>query len=107
MLVLFILEFVPATAQAGPSWKSFSVRREMTVGIIQKVNRNMITIEDERDHQIRNLIRPGIEHEFKVGDYVRVYYRTNGNIIDTIKKMTPVEYKKEGQNRGYISKGKD
>ena len=104
LLAFWILRLAPLPVGADETGMLFHDRREMTVGIIQSVFKNTITIEDERNHEVRSLIRPGIEREFQKGDYVRVYYHTHGNLIDTIKRMTVLGYKKEKQNLGYIFK---
>ena len=41
---------------------------------------------------------------FHKGDEVRIYYRMADDVIENMKKMTPVEYKKEEQNQGYLFK---
>ncbi len=80
-------------------------RLDDLVGTIQSQEGNRVEILDEQDKRLKRFVllrnNPGV---FSVGLRVRIYYRSFDNVIETILPMTPVEYKKEGQNLGYILK---
>ncbi len=79
--------------------------RESIVGTIEGLQLNTMDILDEQDKELKSFVyfcdRP--EH-FQKGDQVRIYFRCRDGFIESIKKMTPVKYKKDGQNAGYILK---
>lgn len=73
-------------------------------GIIKDIKRNTIVIYDEQERELRSFVYvSGDIKDFQIGERVRIYYTLPGNIAETVKKMTPLEYKKEGQNLGYFS----
>ena len=71
-------------------------------------NYNNLTIEDESDKLKRYFYVPfkTIDH-LKVGDEVRVYFRPGTREAYSVQKMTPVEYRNEGQNKGYLLRARD
>ncbi|MDP2652908.1 MAG: hypothetical protein Q8Q08_02630 [Candidatus Omnitrophota bacterium] len=92
--------FGPAVAD-GDVLRIRRPRMESVVGIIQKIGRNDIEIIDENDQwRKRFIVLIGTE-PLQAGDRVRIYYRS-GKYAESIQKMTPLEYKKDGQNLGYL-----
>ncbi|MCX5681632.1 MAG: hypothetical protein NT079_05075 [Candidatus Omnitrophica bacterium] len=71
-------------------------------GTIEKVTRNAIDIRDEDDKVLKRFIY--FDSDVQVGDRVRAHYEARSGRIEQLKKMTKVEYKKDGQNLGYISR---
>lgn len=69
---------------------------------------NNLTIEDDSDQLERYFYVPfkRIDH-LKVGDEVRIYFRPGTNEAYSVQKMTPVEYERSEQNKGYLLKAKD
>ncbi len=108
IFLLLILYFsIPAIGVADDiiSFKHRD-RRETVTGTIQQQGQNILSVLDEHDKQMKRFVYIDNQNEFKKGDRVRIHYDTLGNLVVTIKKMTPVEFKKEGQNLGYILKKK-
>ena len=79
-------------------------------GVLVDINYkyNNLTVEDESSKLSRRFYVPFKRiDELKVGDEVRVYYRPGTQEAISVKKMTPVEYIKEGQNKGYLLRSKE
>jgi len=73
-------------------------------GVISLLNRNTIEIIDEDDKRVKRFSYFFPDKTLKIGDRARVYFDPRTGLIDRLEKMTPVEYKKDGQNAGYILK---
>ena len=91
-------------ANSNPSFGNYVPERVRLVGSIQTMGRNTIDILDEQDKRVKRFVFLGATDQLKLGDRVRIFYRVRDGFIEDIKKMTPVEYKKDGQNTGYIFK---
>ena len=107
VLLLIFIFFISDNILADTHLGFFSARRgrDSLVGTIEGTARNTIEIRDERDKRVKQLVYVFDDiGKFHRGDRVRVYYRLLDNYIESIKRMTPVEYKKQGQNLGYIFK---
>ena len=82
----------------------FRDNSEMAIGTIQALGRNTIEVYDEEDRTVKRLIYQDYSQPFHKGDRVRIYYDPAGNRIQSIKKMTSLEYSRGGQNLGYTVK---
>ncbi len=80
---------------------------ERVVGTIQKIERNILSIYDEHDKTLKRLVYVNNRGEFKAGDRVSIFYQKKGNLIESVKKMTAVDYKEDSQNLGYLFKKKE
>jgi len=69
-------------------------------GTIEKITRNAIEIRDENDKVLKRFIY--FDNDVAIGDRVRIQYEPSSSQITLLKKMTKLEYKKDGQNLGYI-----
>ncbi|HOW35241.1 MAG TPA: hypothetical protein PL155_02345 [Candidatus Omnitrophota bacterium] len=108
LLLLTLSTFVfVGVAAADDSRIINSIRGQgKATGVIKDIKRNTITIYDEEERELRSFIYVSSDiKEFQAGERVRIYYTLPGNIAEVVKKMTPLEYKKEGQNLGYFSGG--
>lgn len=76
---------------------------ESVVGEIQAKGRNSVTIRDEQDKRLKRFTCLEDLSGFQEGQRVRIYY-SPGDFVESIKQMTPVEYKPDGQNLGYLLK---
>ena len=76
------------------------------VGTIQGFSRNTIEFYDEVKKENRRFICLMNFENFNVGSRVRLYYYPASNVVQNLKRMTPVEYIKNRQNEGYIFKEK-
>ena len=72
------------------------------IGTVEKIGRNTVDIRDEDDKVLKRFVY--FESDVQIGDRVRVRYEPRSWRIEQLKKMTKLEYKKDGQNLGYISK---
>ncbi len=77
---------------------------DSVIGTIQGRSRNTIEIYDEQDKRTKRFIYLGDRGEFKSGDRVRLFYYPDDHVVQIIKRETPVQYQKNGQNTGYIFK---
>ena len=91
-------------AAAGNNSTFLRDDRKSFVGVIQKINLNTIVVLDEVEKNSRRFVYLDKNKRFHKGDRVRLFYRTKGNLVENMKKMAPVKYKKDGQNGGYILK---
>ena len=73
--------------------------------IRKEINRLYI-IEDHTRAKWDFFVHTRVLDSLNKGDRVRVYYQSPRLSVISVKKMTPVEYKEEGQNQGYILKEK-
>jgi RNase P/RNase MRP subunit p29 len=71
-------------------------------GTVEKIGRNTIDIRDEDDKVLKRFVY--FDTDVQIGERVRIHYEPRSGRVDRLKKMTVVEYKKDGQNLGYISK---
>jgi hypothetical protein len=76
----------------------------IATGAIEVIARNTVQIYDEEQKRSRRFIYFEQTHGFVPRDYVRIYYRPETNTVQMIRKMTVLEYKRNGQNLGYILK---
>jgi hypothetical protein len=74
------------------------------VGTIKGFSRNTIDFYDEDKKIDRRFIYLVNQGKFNAGDRVRLYYYPVTNTVQNLKRMTVVEYRKIGQNEGYILK---
>jgi hypothetical protein len=101
--LLLILAMLCSDAPAHEESFLHFNRRQTLVGTIQRMERNTLFILDEEDKRIKRLVYLlDSGQQFHPGDRVRIYYQTPNSVIETIKKMRPLEYKKEAQNLGII-----
>ncbi len=105
LAVLFFIIVFTTAAEAGHGLFFVRERRLTLVGIIQSVEPNRLILVDEEDRRLKKFVYFfGRQEKLKTGDRVRIYYRLPDYFIESLKKMRPVEYKKENQNLGYILK---
>ncbi len=74
-------------------------------GTVQANGRNSIKIYDEDQKRVGRYIYFEHGEMFHQGEYVRVYYNPQNLVVRMIKRMTVLDYKKNGRNLGYISRG--
>ncbi len=71
-------------------------------GTVQATGLNSIDIYDEERKGVERFIYLEDNEQFHQGDYIRIYYHPKTVIAVIIKRMTVLEYKKDGQNLGNI-----
>jgi hypothetical protein len=76
----------------------------MATGTVEAMDRNSIDIDDELQKRVERFVYLEQGEEFHKGDYVRIYYYPTDAVVQSIKRMTVLEYKMNGQNLGYISR---
>lgn len=99
-VILFICSagFVLATEQVF-----FQLRNtEMVTGTLLSVSRNSIDVYDEGNRSVRRFVCLIPMPECRTGDRVRLDYTRENNVVQSIKKMTPLPYAADGQNLGYV-----
>ena len=102
---LIFLLFLPSVSHAVEMRRHYYLETDNSVtGIIQAVGRNGIDIDDEYARAVKRFVYLGPSLPYHPGDRVRVYYERGSNVIRNIKKMTVLEYSKNGQNLGYVTK---
>jgi hypothetical protein len=104
ILISFFLFIIPHFAEARfwiPERNPASI-----TGTIQAIGRDYLEILNEDDQLIKRLVYFSGEKKFSVGQRVRVWFDTRDLVVEQIKTMTAVVYKKEGQNAGYLFKSK-
>ncbi len=74
----------------------------MIFGTIRAMGRNRIDIYDENTRTVRSFIYLDNSPGYQTGDRVRIDYTRDNNVIQSIKKMTALDYSRTGQNLGYI-----
>ncbi len=72
------------------------------MGIIQDKKQNVLHVYDEADKHTDRLYYLFDDDAWHVGDRVSVDYSLDTHVIQRIKRMTPVQYNKEGKNCGFI-----
>ena len=105
-LVFWLLEGSSINVSADPNiFFSCTRRLETIVGTIEGIRLNTLDIRDEQDRQVKSFVYfPADSNQFRKGDRVRIYFRCRDGFIESIKTMTPVKYKKEGQYAWYLLK---
>ena len=104
IVVILLLSVHPAEAVLQGNLH-FTRRAERLVGTIEKFSRNTVDIRNDEDGRVKQLVIIRDAEKFKVGDHVRVWYIPGWWLIESIKKMTPVEYApQQGKNNGYLLK---
>ena len=106
-VTLALLLFFVSTAQAGVFIRGYNYYPNgvnSVIGTIQDRSRNTIEIYDERDKRIKRFIYLTDRGQFKSGERVRLYYYPINRVVQNIKRETPVQYRENGQNSGYILK---
>ncbi len=101
-----VLIFIP-NASARENFQTY--RRMNVVGTVEEVNAEisrLYIIEEGTSERWDFFVHPNILKDFKKGDYVRVYFGSLKLPAISVKKMTPLEYQAQGQNKGYLYKGK-
>lgn len=101
-VMMFLL--LVSSVWAGIEFNAVRLRAEIMTGSLERVEKNFIEIRDEEDGLVKRLTCFSADKKFKVGERVRVRYESRTALVEWIKKMTPVEYRKDGQNAGYIYK---
>jgi len=105
LLILFIALPIPVFAAYGGFYYNHpNIRTKNVTGVIKEIRRNTIIIYDETDEILRTLVNLTYRDEVRVGDHVSIRYLVRDNVIESIKKVRFVEYKKDGQNLGYFFK---
>ncbi len=72
-------------------------------GTVVSTSLNAIDIRDEEDKRVKRYIYLGTE-QFRKDEYIRIYYHPENALVVTIKRMTVLPYKGQGQNLGYMSR---
>jgi hypothetical protein len=75
---------------------------DWAIGSIQYLGRNTIDIFDEKLRMDRRFTYFGSQRELQVGERVRIFFDPDSRVVRIIKKITPLEYRQDGQNLGYI-----
>ncbi|HOD11901.1 MAG TPA: hypothetical protein PKO44_02225 [Candidatus Omnitrophota bacterium] len=102
-LFLCLMLFFSATASFATTLRPARDNdplRYIVTGIVEKVSINALEIWDENDRIVKRYVYFG--RDVEVGQRVRVHYDPASLRIDRLKKMTTLEYQKDGQNLGYI-----
>jgi hypothetical protein len=102
LAVFFLLVLTGPASAAGYPDIARRVTDNWTVGTIQSLSRNTVEILDEKLNQERRFVYFGNLQEFKVGERVRIIFDPENSVVKTIKKITPLEYRQDGQNLGYV-----
>ncbi len=104
LTILYLITFVGQVGSFSPRNYGYVPNGlETATGVVQATDLNSIEIYDEERKQAERFVYLVQGEEFHKGDYVRVYYHPKGGIVQMIKRMTVLEYKKNSQNLGYIS----
>lgn len=107
-LFLCLMLFFSATASFATTLRPARDNdplRYIVTGIVEKVSINALEIWDENDKIVKRYVYFG--RDVEVGQRVRVHYDPASLRIDRLKKMTTLEYQKDGQNLGYIFQQKN
>lgn len=103
-IALFILTMT--SLSVADDWRPRQTNKILNIrGTLVDINykHHNLTIEEEFTKLTRRFYVPFKPiDQLKLGDEVRVYYRPGTHEAISVKKMTPVEYKKDGQNKGYL-----
>lgn len=101
-VVLLFLFLFPTQIFAGIPFRSTNNNPMFFVitGTVEKMTLNALEIRDENDKQLKRFVY--FDTDVQVGDRVRAQYDPSSLRITLLKKMTKLEYKKDGQNLGYI-----
>ena len=102
ILIIIFFIILPNVSFSG-TFFNLSKTQSVT-GTIKTIEGNYLYLIDEPDRFVRRFIYDGRGNIFKPGDRVRIHYPVFRNVIELIKLMTPLEYKKNGQNLGFIKK---
>jgi len=81
--------------------------KRYVTGSVTKINMdiNRLYVLDELTQEVWDFFVPdNILKSLKVGNFVRVYFQSPKLPALNVVKMTPVEYQKKGQNKGYLKK---
>ena len=105
IFAVLCLWLAPIPASAGHF--SNLPKSQAATGTIKNITQNYLYLIEDPDGFIRRFLYDVRGNTFKAGDRVRIYYSTFRNTIELIKLMTPLEYKEDGQNLGYITKKSD
>jgi hypothetical protein len=101
MTFVFVI-FFSQTVSAAHKQEFRRVRPADTItGTIQNTSRNTLEILDEDQKEVRRVVYLGNKEKFRVGERVRVYLEPDNVTVKMIKKMTVLEYRRDGQNLGY------
>lgn len=106
-LKVFFLSFLfvsGASFSVADDLFSIPQRCETTTGTIREISLNLLIIDDENMNQRRRFVYLGTNNGLQPGDRVRIRYCGPEKIAERVDKLTVLEYKKEGQNLGYIEK---
>ena len=75
-------------------------------GWVHSTARNTIVIYDEQEKRLERFVYLDQREQYHQGDYIRIYYHPKSKVVQTIKRMTVLNYKEHGQNLGNILHGK-
>ena len=105
VLICFMLAVLSRPVLADDDGRFFHRLRvpDTLVGRITGVSRDMLEVFDEDEKTTKQLVYVLNRGQFAVGDRVKIFFNTATGAIDVIKKMTPVEYRRD-QNAGYLFK---
>jgi hypothetical protein len=98
----FILIFGQPALCAAQVDLSRRIMDDWAVGTIQRLSRNTIEILDEDLNGPHRFVFLGSGQDLHVGDRVRIFFDPSNGTVRLIKKMTRLEYRREGQNLGYV-----
>ncbi|MDE1920153.1 MAG: hypothetical protein KGJ09_03700 [Candidatus Omnitrophica bacterium] len=93
-----------ASVFAGRHYGYYLNGLAVVTGTVQAVGRNTTTVYDQYRNRRVRLVDFSQGEGFHQGDYIRAYYYPQSSQVEWIKKMTVLEYKKKGQNLGYVEK---
>ena len=83
------------------------ISTQYITGKVSKINLeiNRLYVVDETTKEVYDFfVHDNDLKSLKVGDEVRVYYQSLKFPALHVEKMTPMEYKEKGQNKGYLYK---
>lgn len=110
LIVVSILAAMGVCAVNETSADSGSCRGHRTRNIVGEVydiresaNRLYVVTDITRE-KWNFFVHTAVLHSLKKGDRVRVYFPCGQSLALSVQKMTPVAYKENGENRGYILK---
>ena len=100
VLFLFLFAMPQSFAQASIFALNNDPMAYVITGTVEKIGRNTLEIRDENDKVLKRFVY--FASDVQLGDRVRARYEPASLRITLLKKMTKLEYKKDGQNLGYI-----
>jgi len=102
ILFLFTLIYIVPCNAGMMNYYGYPNGLATATGIVKSTGRNTIVIFDEQEKQLEGFFLLDQRDQYKSGDYIRIYYHPKTAVVQTIKRMTVLEYKANGQNLGNI-----